>query len=434
VPGKSNTYTLGEFGVNRVKSPIHLVDGELLTAQNAEVSSDKGNRAIRKRAGLGKLNTSAAAGAILAMTNIPFPDPFVPLDVAGTRLYAPTTSGANTYLSSLDGVTWAASNPFERPAGPLGGDGFGNRVFTHGGFLSTTGALYFVDETTPGFGVADGKLKRWDGATLATLTSNNLADLVVFLDECRALVLHGGDIYAVGTGGTNCAVARFTGSAWENIIDTPSFDAYTACSGFNRIYIPSASQEMLFWSEALGQIGAGGDTPFTGNAGATMYPAEIIMTPWGVIVALDRNGQDPELLWRLSTSSDTAANTGWSDLTPAAPNNKGCWGPMALWNGVLYIGRHTDTNGGGGVTYTGCELWSYNGTTVTLVKDLTTVVTNANEIRSMLVFNGALYLVVVASTDPTNNIVRTTDAATFTVPVAKNAADGERPHGELGFY
>lgn len=97
MPGKSNNYTLGEFGVNRVKSPIHLDDGELLTAQNADVPFEKGNRGLRKRSGMAKLNTDAAAGSIEAMTWVPLPDP-------DGILYS--FFSGTSYRVSDDGLAW----------------------------------------------------------------------------------------------------------------------------------------------------------------------------------------------------------------------------------------------------------------------------------------------------------------------------------------
>lgn len=427
---KLQVWTNGLFGVNVVDSPIHLVDGELLSAQNAEPFTEEGEGGIRKRGGISLFTPDQLPAAIGAITSIPLPDPFQPFAVNGTRLYAPTTAGASTYLTTTDGVTWTASAPFVRPRAPLGGDGTYNTVFQHGGFLSTDGALYFID-TNGGF--PDGALVRWNGSALATISSNKLADVFWSISDPRTLLLHDGEAWATGANGTNARAVKFTGAAWDDAAASVSsfgkaawFAVFAAASGWSRIWIPSGDQSMGSWTPEGGFIDHG---VFTGNAGATMPVTDMLMTPFGMILSLDRNGQDPEILWRLSDPDGT-----WVDLSPAAPNNKGCWGPLALFDGTLYIGRHTDTGGGAGVTYTGCELWSYDGTTLALVKDLTTVVANANEIRSMVAFNGALYLTVYASTDPTHNIVRTADAVTFTVPVAKNTADADRPRGELGFY
>lgn len=75
MPGKLNVYQLGEIGINLVESAIHVKDGTLLSAQNAQLAPIDGDGAIRKRDGMAKLNAVAAAGAILAGCAVPMTDP-----------------------------------------------------------------------------------------------------------------------------------------------------------------------------------------------------------------------------------------------------------------------------------------------------------------------------------------------------------------------
>ena len=151
MPGKQNTYTLGEYGVNRVKSPIHLVDGELLTAQNADVPFEKGNRGLAKRRGMAKLNEVAAAGPILSMTNIPIPDPFPDPVVGDTIHYG---FGAVTRASS-DGTTWADTSVAFNAASASGPN--------QSGYV-TDGWLYYPGSTAP-------IIKRFDGSTVEDFVS-----------------------------------------------------------------------------------------------------------------------------------------------------------------------------------------------------------------------------------------------------------------------
>ncbi len=72
---KVDVYTLGQFGVNRVKSPVHVRDGELLSAQNASIRLIQGQLAVTKRDGMAKINSVAAAGTLLSIGNIPLADP-----------------------------------------------------------------------------------------------------------------------------------------------------------------------------------------------------------------------------------------------------------------------------------------------------------------------------------------------------------------------
>jgi hypothetical protein len=76
MPGKVDIYNLGEKGVNLVRSPIHKQDGELTTAQNAQVIPYHAQRAIAKRKGMYLINvTTAAAGAVLNLFRVSLTDP-----------------------------------------------------------------------------------------------------------------------------------------------------------------------------------------------------------------------------------------------------------------------------------------------------------------------------------------------------------------------
>jgi hypothetical protein len=66
-------YGLGLFGINRVKNPIALADGELTVAQNAATSAVRARAGIRKRPGFG-LMASGGSDPVLAVLPIPFDD------------------------------------------------------------------------------------------------------------------------------------------------------------------------------------------------------------------------------------------------------------------------------------------------------------------------------------------------------------------------
>lgn len=109
--GKINVYNLGQKGVNVVKSPVHLDDGELTSAQNVQISQIGSGGGIRKRDGLAKLNSAALAGAGRGMINLPLPDRsnyvrrfFMPYD--------DRAAGANYFWTSPDGTTWTASKAY----------------------------------------------------------------------------------------------------------------------------------------------------------------------------------------------------------------------------------------------------------------------------------------------------------------------------------
>ncbi len=75
MPSKLNVYNLGQEGINRVKAPVQVKDGELIQSQNATVKPILAQLALSKRDGMAKANLQEAAGTILAIANLPVADP-----------------------------------------------------------------------------------------------------------------------------------------------------------------------------------------------------------------------------------------------------------------------------------------------------------------------------------------------------------------------
>ena len=71
--GKLNLFNLGALGVDLVKSPLHLPDGAWTSLQNAEFSHEGGQGGVKKRGSLTRINSSALAGAVQAIANVPLP-------------------------------------------------------------------------------------------------------------------------------------------------------------------------------------------------------------------------------------------------------------------------------------------------------------------------------------------------------------------------
>lgn len=63
-------YNIGSLGVDLVNSPIHVKDTALVSCQNAQVSPDDAELGIKKRDGMSKINSIAAAGTLLAVFNV----------------------------------------------------------------------------------------------------------------------------------------------------------------------------------------------------------------------------------------------------------------------------------------------------------------------------------------------------------------------------
>jgi hypothetical protein len=111
--GKVNVYGLGEKGVNLVKSPLHIDDNELRSAQNAEFYLVEGQGAIRKRSGLQKINSSVLAGEITGVIGVPLPAP-------GSRSVYAQLNASPYFRVTTNGTTWADAAGFQSVSGSAG--------------------------------------------------------------------------------------------------------------------------------------------------------------------------------------------------------------------------------------------------------------------------------------------------------------------------
>lgn len=112
---KINIYNLGSLGVNRVLSPIHKQDGELMQAQNALSGVVSGRDAIKKRWGMTGYNASSFSGPVLSIHTLPFPgfpDPVPPTPGAYV-----VWAGYSPWLAQYAyvGPTYAATLPGVAP-------------------------------------------------------------------------------------------------------------------------------------------------------------------------------------------------------------------------------------------------------------------------------------------------------------------------------
>jgi hypothetical protein len=103
---KLNVFNLGSQGVNVDKSPLHLEDGELVSAQNASRDQHGYDGALRKRNGLTKHNTVAANGSILGFANA----------ILGPGPGSGTDDATVYYLSNAAGSWFKSTNSFSTSA------------------------------------------------------------------------------------------------------------------------------------------------------------------------------------------------------------------------------------------------------------------------------------------------------------------------------
>jgi len=146
MPGKIDAYNLGDLGVDLVSSPLHSADGTMLLAQNVIVEPKGGQHAIAKRPGHTKLNTDAAAGALLAICPIPFADPSSTW-IEGTVLVRRVNTTDAEYTT--DGVTWNAAAGLFSASPANYPSTLQNRTVPRLYYVTTGGFLCFISGNPP---------------------------------------------------------------------------------------------------------------------------------------------------------------------------------------------------------------------------------------------------------------------------------------------
>lgn len=150
---RCEVWTTGLFGVNVVDSPLHLVDGEYLAAQNAEPFTEEGEGGIRKRLGIAAFTGSAIGTAIAAITSIPLVDPLVIF----ARLVA-LDRDAGTARQSTNGTAWSTLN------------GLSAVSSWNAGARGTTQSLPSIDGSIYYPAAACTAMERFNGVGIASVT------------------------------------------------------------------------------------------------------------------------------------------------------------------------------------------------------------------------------------------------------------------------
>lgn len=111
---KTEVWTLGLLGVDVVNGPLHLNDGDLLSAQNAEPFTEEGEGGIRKRLGIDEFTPTSIGTPIAAITSIPMVDNYPTF----RRLVALISSSmaASSHRTSTNGTTWANLSGITTPS------------------------------------------------------------------------------------------------------------------------------------------------------------------------------------------------------------------------------------------------------------------------------------------------------------------------------
>lgn len=207
--GQLNIYNLGKLGVNVDKSPIHLEDGELTSAQNAVPDKHGADGALCKRWGLVKHAASVAAGSILGFLGAPL----------GSGPGTGTDDATSYYLGQVGGTYVASTDSFSSRtatsviAAPV------NTVVS----VMLNGKMFYASGTT---------LRVFDGVKDALFC--NLGESPLFVGALRGLIYvstTSGFVYEVDAVGRLERVgAALPGSYLPGALVYHQNDLYAACS------------------------------------------------------------------------------------------------------------------------------------------------------------------------------------------------------------
>jgi hypothetical protein len=421
VPGKLNLYNLGDLGVHLVETPVHSPDGSFTHAQNASVSQNAGQHGIRKRLGMAKLNADALGGGVLAIANMPFPDPFEALAITGTALYANTSTDGNTYHQrTTNGTTWTTpSDPGRwadtRNAAPT--TNFDVRV--RGGAVSATGLLTYVASGDAPDTIND--VVTWNGSTRTTVASVSLSANEVVRGMCSADgVIH---LLIANTTTNTGEVHRVDGSTVTDLGATISHEATCITWALGKFWV-GTDNNRIYSFDPITQTSTVEHTISPTPGGAQLVIVDIEHFEGALYASCSTTKNHGTAATAHKVLKRAAAGT-WSDITPGSAGD-GDYGPLCAFNGDLYVSRNAHG------AFAGCSIYRYDGSSWTLDQDVTAVFTDAIHAHALVAFNSALYAVAWESGG--NRAILRRAAGAWSVVVDEVNLSQVAPVGPMGFY
>lgn len=275
--GKLNCYNLGSNGVNVDTNPVQLEDGELTKAQNAVHDPLGSTGSLRKRRGLIKINSIAAAGVIRGGTGIPLGVGGQQVGPGGTAPAAARTAyvGKATAATDVSSGWYITTNAFgtatanNGPANPVSRTKRANMAAPAIGRWQTNtpagvqfnNRLYYAGDNYT-LGTTAPEIRVWDGVTdrqLCTIPGfTNKVSTFVQTYAVMHMVAGGDGMLYLSTYGTGTGVTTYEGQVWQ--LDPESGTLVAIGARFTDC-LPNA----LIWY--LNRLWVG---TYTGNSGTTL--------------------------------------------------------------------------------------------------------------------------------------------------------------------
>lgn len=403
--GKLNVYNLGELGINITKSPIHHADGELLSCQNGEFYAEAGLAALRKRAGLQRLNSSVLAGTVMGVLGVPLPAPnsrniYIAL---GNALGVTSWERTPTVLTDVpfnDGVQIAGSHTTLDL----------NAVSTIQPICQFIGRFFYPAAT------ARGRILCYDGVTEFEACRLPISSL----DAVTFLFVHRNRIY-IGTSVTSPRVYvlnPFTGEVTETGAAFVGETPHCGCSWLGKVWVGTtgAAQGKIYSARAgdaafvLDRSSGAGLSTYTSVATykGDLYAATLGLA--GTAAVIEK--RTPAGVWSTSKTGPHSVQFNYFD-------------GLAVCNGELFAFYRVD-----GATDI-CSVYKFDGVSWTLDKDLLAV--GGDQVGGRVVVGNTLYVVTVDAADATFRKVFSRSSAGVWAEVLKTGNSIASQQGYVGF-
>lgn len=253
-------YNLGELGVNTDKSPLHLEDGELTSAQNAMKDPLGVLGGLVKRPGLAKFNSVAGAGSIAGGIGVPL----VKVNTRSIFVGNENSSGVGVgWVTSTTGFTTSAAavtvpqSPVDyvKVSGFYGGGIFQGRTAGTAGIPFNNVMIYAGNTYTQGTDAPP--MRSYDGVTdkeIGRVPTN--PSIGVPTQAVMSVLNANGTIY-LSTYDSGTTSADFKGRVFQFTPSTgvftplgPTFPAgylpYALAWHAGRLWVGTSSQDITF--------------------------------------------------------------------------------------------------------------------------------------------------------------------------------------------
>lgn len=443
--GILSVYNLGRKGCNVDRDPVQLEDGELTKAQNLTVDQLGADGGVRKRPGLVKINSVAAAGSIVGAIG-------VPLNKIATRTFlaGQWTGATGAWNVSTDawatGGTSGGPNGYDASATPripsnvwtnLADSNSRQRAFAGRPSCLYKNRFYYAGNDYT-LGTTAPTIRVWDGTTdflLTTIPYNPDIASTTAASAVLCMIAANGKIYLSTYDGGQYSANTVKCRLWQLDPENGGLIQLGSRFPFDGARSPYALcwwQKRLWTRTFTGGVSAtsltyymrpGVDTDWTldnTSSGAQTCTEMIVYQGQLYFATMSDQATAPIVQVRsqlgvYSTSKTAALNEGGSVPVMASFGRYGHFGAMAVFGGNLYV---TYFNWEAGDLDRHIRIYKFDGTTWTVVYNPAVNHATAVPYQTALVHNSVLYFQSSPAFDSSNNVnqmLKTTNGSSWTV-------------------